>query len=240
MVGRPGPDAGPAVGALMVPMTGTLHAAAFRRWLDGAARVLAEQRTYLTDLDAAIGDADHGVNMDRGFQAAVAKVAALADDATPAVIVRTIGAAVMSSVGGASGPLWGMALRRASQRLGSATEIDGATLADALDQMVQAIRDRGKSDAGDKTMLDALMPAAQAFRARIDAGAALPDALTAAREAAEAGRDATLPLQARKGRASYLGERSIGHIDPGATSSALVLGALERAACGQGAGGHGA
>ncbi len=222
-------------------MAATLDAAAFRRWLDGAARVLAEQRAYLTDLDAAIGDADHGVNMDRGFQAAVAKVAALPGDATPSVILRTVGAAVMSSVGGASGPLWGMALRRASQRLGAGQEVDATTFADALDQMVQAIRELGKSDAGDKTMLDALIPAAQAFRAAIDGGAALPDALTAVRTAAEAGRDATIPLQARKGRASYLGERSVGHIDPGAASSALVLAALEAAvSTGQGAGGHGA
>jgi dihydroxyacetone kinase-like protein len=215
-------------------MADTLDATLLRQWLHEAARILAEQRAHLTDLDAAIGDADHGVNMDRGFHAAVARVDALPQDASPQVILRTVGAAVMSSIGGSSGPLWGMGFRRASQRLGDAQTVDGGTLADALDQLVQAIRELGKSDVGDKTMLDALVPAAEAFRARVADGAGLATALTAAREAAEAGRDATVPLQARKGRASYLGERSIGHIDPGAASSVMVLAALEAVVRGTG------
>ena len=208
-------------------MAGTLDAAAVRRWVQEVARVLGEQRQYLTDLDAAIGDADHGVNMDRGFRAAVARVDAQAADASPGAILRTVGAAVMSTVGGASGPLWGMAFRRAGQQLGDAPEIDGPALTGTLDQIVQAMRGLGKAEVGDKTMLDALVPAAETLHARIEAGATLAEALTAACESAEAGVQGTIPLQARKGRASYLGERSIGHQDPGATSAALILRALE-------------
>lgn len=210
-------------------MAETLDAPALRRWVHEAARLLAEGRGYLTDLDAAIGDADHGVNMDRGFQAALARVDALPEDTPPGAILRAVGSAVMSSVGGSSGPLWGMAFRRMSQRLGEVPTADGALLADLLDQMVQAIRELGKSDAGDKTMLDALVPAARAFRDQVAAGAGLADALGAARAAAEAGREATTPLRARKGRASYLGERSIGHVDPGAASAAMIVAALETA-----------
>ena len=216
-------------------MTETIDAATTRRWIAEAARVLSEQRHILTDLDAAIGDADHGVNMDRGFQAAVARIDALAADASPGAILRAVGAAVMSSIGGASGPLWGMAFRRAGQQAGDASEVDGPALVAMLDQVVQAMRGLGKGEVGDKTMLDALVPAAEAAHARIDAGATLAEALTAAREAAEAGVQATIPLQARKGRASYLGERSIGHQDPGATSAAMILRALETAVADGGA-----
>jgi dihydroxyacetone kinase-like protein len=208
-------------------MADTVDAAAVRRWVQEVSAVLAEQRQYLTDLDAAIGDADHGVNMDRGFRAAVPRVAALAADAPPGEILRAVGAAVMSSVGGASGPLWGMAFRRAGQGLGDTPILDGPALADAFDQVVAAVRSLGKADLGDKTMLDALMPAAAALRAGVEAGDGLGAALTAACEAAEAGVQATIPLQARKGRASYLGERSIGHQDPGATSASLIVRALE-------------
>ena len=208
-------------------MANAIDAATTRRWIREAARVLAEQRQQLTDLDAAIGDADHGVNMDRGFRAAVARMDALAANATPGAILTAVGAAVMSSVGGASGPLWGMALRRAGQQLAGASEVDGEGLAGAVDQMIEAMRGLGKAAVGDKTMLDALVPAAETLRARVDAGASLGDALAAAREAAEAGALATIPLQARKGRASYLGERSIGHQDPGATSASLIVRALE-------------
>jgi dihydroxyacetone kinase-like protein len=208
-------------------MADTIDAATTRRWIEEAARVLAQQRGYLTDLDAAIGDADHGVNMDRGFKAALERVNGLPADATPGTILRTVGAAVMSSVGGASGPLWGMAFRRASQALGDAAEIDGPALAGALEQTVQAMRQLGGAQPGDKTMLDALTPAAETLRDKVDAGAGLTEALTAACAAAEVGVQATVPLQARKGRASYLGERSIGHQDPGATSAAYILRALE-------------
>jgi len=210
-------------------MADAIDATIVRRWVREAARSIGEQRQHLTDLDAAIGDADHGVNMDRGFRAAVDRVDALAADASPGAILRTVGAAVMSSVGGASGPLWGMAFRRAGQQLGDDVTLDGPALAGAFDQIVQAMRGLGKAEVGDKTMLDALVPAAETFRARIEGGDALPDALTAACRAAEVGVQATIPLQARKGRASYLGERSVGHQDPGATSAALILRALEAA-----------
>lgn len=210
-------------------MADRINAAAVRRWIAEAARLLGEQRAYLTDLDAAIGDADHGVNMDRGFAAAVDRVAALPGDATPGTILRTVGQAVMSSVGGTSGPLWGMAFRRASQAAGDVPEIDGPALAGVLDACVQAMRQLGGARIGDKTMLDALTPAAETVRARVEAGAGLAEAIAAAHEAAEAGMLATIPLQARKGRASYLGARSIGHQDPGATSAVLILRALETA-----------
>ena len=210
-------------------MADAIDATIVRRWVREAARSIGEQRQHLTDLDAAIGDADHGVNMDRGFRAAETRVDALAADAVPGEILRTVGAAVMSSVGGASGPLWGMAFRRAGQQLGDDVTLDGPALAGAFDQIVQAMRGLGKAEVGDKTMLDALVPAAETFRARIEGGDALPDALTAACRAAEVGVQATIPLQARKGRASYLGERSVGHQDPGATSAALILRALEAA-----------
>lgn len=206
-----------------------MDAQGVRRWLQEAARMIAAEREHLTALDAAIGDADHGVNMDRGFTAALTRVEALPADATPGSILRAVGAAVMSSVGGASGPLWGMAFRRAGQQLGEVPEIDGPALAGVLDQMVEAMRGLGKASVGDKTMIDVLAPAAEALRTRIEAGASLPGALTAAAEAADTGVQATIPLQARKGRASYLGERSIGHQDPGATSAALIVRALEHA-----------
>jgi len=210
-------------------MADRLDAAAVRRWIEESARVLAEQRSYLTDLDSAIGDADHAVNMDRGFRAAVDRVTALPPDATPGTILRTVGAAITSSVGGTSGPLWGTAFRRAGQQVGDASEIDGPALTVLFDQIVQTMRQLGGAQVGDKTMIDALAPAAEVLRARLEAGASLAEALTAACNAAEAGAQGTIQLQARKGRASYLGERSIGHQDPGATSAVYILRALETA-----------
>ncbi|MGE3273002.1 MAG: dihydroxyacetone kinase subunit DhaL [Chloroflexota bacterium] len=207
-----------------------MDAQTIRHWVQESARVLGEQRQALTDLDAAIGDADHGVNMDRGFKAAVRRVEGLPEDATPGAILRATGAAVMSSVGGASGPLWGSALRRAGQRLGEAPEFSSQALAEMLAEALQAMQKLGGAQPGDKTMIDALAPAVEALQARVSEGASPAEALTAAREAAEAGRDATIPLQARKGRASYLGERSIGHLDPGAASAVMILHALEDAA----------
>jgi dihydroxyacetone kinase-like protein len=205
---------------------GALDAAATRRWIEGAARVLSEQRAYLTELDSAIGDADHAVNMERGFLAAVEKVATLPPDAAPGTILRTAGQAVMSGIGGSSGPLWGMAFRRAGQQAGEAPSLDVHAVAAMLEQFVASIRQLGKAEVGDKTMLDALTPAAEMLRARVDAGASLSDALTAACEAADAGARSTIQLQARKGRASYLGARSIGHPEPGETSAVYILRAL--------------
>lgn len=207
-------------------MIGTIDAATTRRWIEEAARVLAEQRQHLTDLDSAIGDADHAVNMERGFRAAAERVAALPDTATPGAILQAAGQAVMSGIGGSSGPLWGMAFRRAGQQAGDTPSLDGPALAAVLEQLVQTMTQLGKAQVGDKTMVDALAPAAEALRARVEAGAGLAEAIAAACEAAEAGAQSTIQLQARKGRASYLGERSIGHQDPGATSAVYILRAL--------------
>lgn len=206
-----------------------MDAQTIRRWIEECARVLAEQRHQLTDLDAAIGDADYGANMDRGFKAAATRIKGLPTDAPPGSILRTVGAALMSTIGGSSGPLWGSAFRRTGQVLGEATEIDGPTLTEALDQGVQAMQKLGGAQVGDKTMIDALAPAVEALRVRIEGNASVAEALTAARAAAEVGRDSTVQLQARKGRASYLGERSVGHVDAGATSAVMILKALEEA-----------
>jgi phosphoenolpyruvate---glycerone phosphotransferase subunit DhaL len=206
-------------------MADTLDRAGVVGWLAEAARVIAAERDQLGELDAAIGDGDHGVNMDRGLQAVVA---AFADDqdSPPGRLLILAGRTLVSKVGGASGPLWGSALRRAGRALEDNASLDGAHLADALDAMLAAIVDLGSAEPGDKTMVDALTPAVQMLRERLTAGDPLPQALGAAADAADAGATATIPLQARKGRASYLGERSIGHQDPGATSTALILRAL--------------
>jgi len=197
-----------------------------RRWLTDAAESLHEQRGYLTQLDAAIGDADHGANMDRGFTAVVEKLNALDDPAGPGRLLVTAGGTLVSTVGGASGPLWGTALRRAGRALGEAEEFGSEELADALDAALAGVVELGAAQEGDKTMVDALAPAVRALRERLERGETIAAALAAAREASEEGMRATVPLQASKGRASYLGERSIGHQDPGATSTALILGAL--------------
>jgi phosphoenolpyruvate---glycerone phosphotransferase subunit DhaL len=197
-----------------------------KRWLVGAAEAVREQRDYLTQLDAAIGDADHGTNMDRGFAAVVEKLDGL--DAPPGKLLTTAGSTLVSTVGGASGPLWGTALRRAGRTLGDADAFDGPELAEALDAALAGVVELGAANEGDKTMVDALAPAIRALRAELDGGGELPRALAAARAACEDGMRATTPMQAAKGRASYLGERSIGHQDPGATSTALIIAALER------------
>ncbi len=191
-------------------------------WLSRYSTVVTEQRQYLTDLDSAIGDADHGSNMDRGMAAAVAAVAA-APPATIADLGKTVGMTLVSTVGGASGPLYGTFFLRFGVAGGAVDSLDAAGLGAALRAGVDGIVARGKAVLEDKTMLDALLPALDAYDA---AGASVSDATAAAASAAEAGRDATIPLVARKGRASYLGERSAGHMDPGAASSSLLLRAL--------------
>jgi len=204
-----------------------VNAVTVQRWLTTAAGSLREQRDYLTQLDAAIGDADHGTNMDRGFTALVEKLDSL-EAVPPGKMMTTAGSTLVSTVGGASGPLWGTALRRAGRALGSAEEFDGEQLAVALEAALEGIVELGAAQEGDKTMVDALAPAVRVLRAEVDGGSTVAAALTAARVAAEDGMKATVPLQAQKGRASYLGERSIGHQDPGATSTALILAALEQ------------
>jgi len=212
---------------MVVSVEATVNAGTVHRWFVGAAASLREQRDYLTQLDAAIGDADHGTNMDRGFTAVVEKLDGL-DDIPPGKLLTTVGSTLVSTVGGASGPLWGMALRRAGRALGSGEEFDGGQLAAALEAALEGVVELGAAQEGDKTMVDALAPAVRALREGVDNGSTVAEALTAARVAAEEGMKATVPLQAQKGRASYLGERSIGHQDPGATSTTLILAALEQ------------
>jgi len=204
----------------------SVDAETVKRWLNEAAASVREQRDYLTQLDAAIGDADHGTNMDRGFTAVVEKLDGL--EGPPGKLLTTAGTTLVSTVGGASGPLWGTALRRAGRALGDADDFDGSELAEALDAALAGIVELGAAQEGDKTMVDALAPAVRVLRSRLDAGSPLGEALAEARAAGEEGMRATTPLQASKGRASYLGERSIGHQDPGATSTALIIAALER------------
>ncbi|MFL5962827.1 MAG: dihydroxyacetone kinase subunit DhaL [Gaiellaceae bacterium] len=200
-----------------------------RQWFEGSAVALHEQRDYLTQLDAAIGDADHGTNMDRGFSSVVAKLAELDGATSPGKTLVLAGSTLVSTVGGASGPLWGTALRRAGRSMGDGDTFDGAALALALEAALEGVVELGAAQPGDKTMVDALEPAVRVLREQVDGGATVGQAITAAREAAEEGMQATVPLQASKGRASYLGERSIGHQDPGATSTVFILRALEQA-----------
>jgi phosphoenolpyruvate---glycerone phosphotransferase subunit DhaL len=200
------------------------HVLSVDDWMTGSAAAIEAEADHLTQLDSAIGDGDHGVNMTRGMRAVLA---ALADADEPAAGKRLIlaGKTLVSTVGGASGPLWGSALRRAGRAVGDG-ELDGPALAGALEAALGAVQELGAAEPGDKTMVDALGPAVAALRERLDAGDALADALAAAADAAEEGARATTPMQARKGRASYLGERSVGHQDPGATSTALIVRAL--------------
>jgi dihydroxyacetone kinase-like protein len=199
-------------------------------WLTAAEAAVTEQADYLTQLDAAIGDGDHGINMTRGFSAVGKALAGQGADLAPGRCLVLAGKTLVSTVGGASGPLWGSALRAAGRNLGDAERFDGEALADALHAALAAIVDLGAAAPGDKTMVDALNPATTALRERLAAGASIEEATEAAAVAAERGAVATVPMQARKGRASYLGERSIGHQDPGATSAALIIRALHAAA----------
>jgi dihydroxyacetone kinase-like protein len=204
-----------------------VNADTVQRWLEQAAASLRAQRDYLTQLDAAIGDADHGTNMDRGFTAVVVKLREAGDPSIPpGKLLTTAGSTLVSTVGGASGPLWGTALRRAGRALGDAEEFGSDELASALDAALEGVVELGAAHEGEKTMVDALGPAVRTLRKSLADGASLTDAVQAAFEASEEGMRATVPLQASKGRASYLGERSIGHQDPGATSTTLILGAL--------------
>lgn len=200
----------------------TIGRDAVMRWIEAYAQAIIENRTYLTELDAAIGDADHGANMDRGFRAVVAKLPALGDKDISTVF-KTIGMTLLSTVGGASGPLYGTLFLQMAQAAAGKSELTLAEWCAALEAATNGIVNRGKAAAGDKTMLDALLPAVQALKDASTAHASLADALQQCAGAAERGQQATLPLVARKGRASYLGERSAGHLDPGATSTALLL-----------------
>ena len=191
-------------------------------WVRSFAQLVADNRDHLTELDAAIGDADHGSNMDRGMKAAVAALDE-SRPATPGALFSKVGMTLVSTVGGASGPLFGTLFIRMAGSLGDAEGVSATDVAAALRAGLGGVVDRGKAAPGDKTMYDALAPAVDALDAALGDGEPLSTALKHARDAAAAGRDATIPMLARKGRASYLGERSVGHQDPGATTVALLL-----------------
>jgi dihydroxyacetone kinase-like protein len=196
-------------------------------WMSEIASSVRAERDYLVQLDAAIGDGDHGINMNRGFDA-VTLALSTEPDSTPGKLLILAGKTLISTVGGASGPLWGSALRKAGRALGDGPTFDLSQLVDAMAAALASVQDLGAAVPGDKTMVDALDPAVTAMREGIARGASSGEMLRSAGEAAETGMRATIPMQARKGRASYLGERSIGHQDPGATSTALIIRALER------------
>jgi phosphoenolpyruvate---glycerone phosphotransferase subunit DhaL len=190
--------------------------------LRAGAAAIADHREELIRLDSAIGDADHGENMDRGFRAVMSKVDTDAP-ATPGAALKLVASTLISTVGGAAGPLYGTGFLRAAASLGAVGELDGPAMAAALQAALDGVAARGKAVAGDKTMVDALIPAVEAAKAVADAGDAPDKVLAAAASAAQEGAQATVPMVARKGRASYLGERSAGHLDPGARSTALLL-----------------
>ena len=200
----------------------TVDPEALDRWLRAFADAVRDAADELTALDSAIGDADHGANMRRGMTAVVGKLES-APDAGPSALLKSAGMTLVSTVGGASGPLYGTFFLRMATAAGDRTELDAAGFAAALRAGLDGVVARGKAAPGDKTMLDALVPAVDALDARLAEGNGLRDALRAAADAADAGSDATIPLVARKGRASYLGERSAGHRDPGAASTALLV-----------------
>jgi dihydroxyacetone kinase-like protein len=196
-----------------------------RESLQAIAKVVAENRDYLTQLDADIGDADHGINMNRGFTAAMAKLSAV-QDGDIGTILKTVGMALVGSVGGAGGPLYGTFFLRMGMAAANKVELADEDLVTMFDAGVKGVIERGKANPGDKTMIDALQPAVDAMRKGVAENGGAIAALKQATAAAEAGMKATIPMKALKGRASYLGERSIGHQDPGATSSYLMLKAI--------------
>lgn len=194
-------------------------------WIKNTAEVLHQNKDYLTGLDSAIGDADHGINMNRGFQRVLQKMPEW-EGSDIGGILKSVGMVLISSVGGASGPLYGTFYMRAGMAVADQQELNGEALLKMLSSGVEGLRQRGRPELGDKTMYDALSPAIEALGLSLGNGEETAVALEKAVEAAEAGMHATIPMQARKGRASYLGERSIGHQDPGATSSYLLIKAL--------------
>jgi len=206
----------------------SLDAAWALRWIELAAADIAEQRDYLVDLDRAIGDGDHGENMDRGFKAAV-EALGQTQPGSVAEVLKTVAKTLMSTVGGAAGPLYGTAFLRASKAAGDGN-LDGAGVAAVIAGALDGIQARGKATTGEKTMVDAWTPALEAARAAAESGSDAAAVFEAAATAAEAGAASTEPMRATKGRASYLGERSIGHLDPGAVSTSLILRAAARAA----------
>jgi phosphoenolpyruvate---glycerone phosphotransferase subunit DhaL len=191
-------------------------------WLKAYASTIAENKEHLTKLDSAIGDADHGINMDRGMNAALAKLDGL-ENGDVGTLLKTVGMALISSVGGAGGPLYGTLFLQMGTATAGKSELEPEDWRAALEAALAGVQMRGKAEPGDKTMVDALMPGKDGLAEALSEGAAFADALRRSAAAAEEGMRATVPLVARKGRASYLGERSAGHQDPGATSTYLLL-----------------
>ncbi|MDR3572975.1 MAG: dihydroxyacetone kinase subunit DhaL [Anaerolineaceae bacterium] len=191
-------------------------------WIKACAKVLSENRDYLIQLDAAIGDADHGANMDRGFQAVKNKMPELSDKDI-GTIFKTVGMTLLSTVGGAGGPLYGTFFIQAGTKTSGKMELTLEDWYNALDAALSGVIMRGKAELGDKTMVDALSPAVNALKLAVSNQESIGQALILSAEAAKKGMEGTIPIVARKGRASYLGERSAGHQDPGATSSYLIL-----------------
>jgi phosphoenolpyruvate---glycerone phosphotransferase subunit DhaL len=203
-----------------------VDAALAEAWMREYATAIAAAKDELTKLDQAIGDGDHGANMSRGMTAAAGKLGG----ESPGDVLKGVGRTLISTVGGASGPLYGTALRETAKALGDDQEVDDATFAAALRAGLAGIVRLGKAEAGDKTMVDAWVPALDALDAALGSGSSLADAAASAASAAAAGVEATVPMQARKGRASYLGPRSVGHPDPGATSTTMLFAALAKVA----------
>ena len=210
------------------PGISAVNLALLTGWIREFARVIAENAQHLTDLDAAIGDADHGINMNRGMTAVLGAL----DEggaADMSALCKQVGMTLVKSVGGASGPLYGTFFLRMAGALGATDTVDAAEFAKALRAGVEGVVQRGRAEAGDKTMFDALAPALDALDTALASGGGLATALADATLAAEKGRDATESMVARKGRASYLGQRSVGHADPGATSAAMLIAAAASA-----------
>jgi phosphoenolpyruvate---glycerone phosphotransferase subunit DhaL len=207
-------------------------------WVRAFAAQVDENKSYLTRLDSAIGDGDHGTNMDRGMRKAVERLNGVEGHDIGAAL-KAVGTALVSSVGGAGGPLYGTFFMQMGSATAGKSELDLAEWVSAVEAGVQGVQTRGKAKPGDKTMVDALLPAVESLRKAADDGAGTPEALRQAADAAEQGMKATVPLVARKGRASYLGERSAGHQDPGATSSYLLLASAAEALSGEGGNEHG-
>ena len=191
-------------------------------WLKHYAEVIEEQKEYLTQLDAAIGDADHGINMSRGFGAVMSQLPSV-EDKDIGTILKKVGMALVSTVGGAGGPLYGTLFMRMGMVVSGKDSLSNEDVVKMFEAALEGVKQRGKAEPGDKTMVDALTPAVEALRQSVEAGESLHTALTKATAAAEEGMKATIPMVARRGRASYLGERSAGHQDPGATSSYLLF-----------------
>ena len=192
------------------------------RWLEALQQVYAGARDRLTELDSAIGDADHGINMDRGFTAVASELAAHASSDIGSILQK-VATVLIRSVGGAAGPLYGTFFLRAGAASAGKTAMGAADVVAMFQAGIEGVQQRGKAVAGDKTMVDALLPALEAMRKAVEGGGSLTEILDAGAAAAESGMLATVSMQARKGRASYLGPRSIGHQDPGATSSYLLV-----------------